>query len=115
MTHADSLYFNYIAEREGLSVIAENDAFLTYRILGEECFIANMFIEPTKRASGLCRTLIEKLSAIAKPKGVTFISATIQLNDSHATKTLIAAFGVGFELVRANQNVLIINKKLGGS
>jgi hypothetical protein len=48
----NTLYAKYILEREGLEILEDEFSFITYKIAGPECFIANMFIDQEKRKTG---------------------------------------------------------------
>jgi hypothetical protein len=114
MMIAQTLYKKYIEEREGLKLLEDPFAFITYKVTGEECFIANMFIDESRRNSGKCREFIGKLSEIAKSNNCKFLSATIDLKDPGHDRTLLAALHLGFKTVRANGDVILIAKDLGG-
>ncbi len=108
-----TLYAKYIKERRGLDVLESEHGFLTYKMNGEECFIADMCIEEDRRTAGHGRVLTSALEALAKDAGCKYISANIDLNAGGANNCLLAAMTVGFEVRAANLNVLLIVKDLG--
>ncbi|NJM09340.1 MAG: hypothetical protein HC883_00110 [Bdellovibrionaceae bacterium] len=107
---SNTLYAKYILEREGLRIIENESAFLTYKITDRECFIANMFVDWSKRNAGNGRALIEELMKVAEDCDV--ITANIWMWDPNANKTLQAALATGFVVAHAADGVLLISKKL---
>ena len=107
----DTLYAEYIKERMDCDVLENETGFITYRIIGQECFIADMYVPARLRTAGKGRSLVGELEEIAKLKGCKFISATIYLKDGGASNTLTAALLVGFRVIAADQGVLTIIKE----
>jgi GNAT superfamily N-acetyltransferase len=110
----DTLYAKYIKEREDLEVLENESGFITYKISGKECFIANMYVEADQQRKGRGHILIMVLEKLAKNHGCEFLSANIHLKDHGASKTLIAALLVGFEVKAADLGVLVIIKDISG-
>jgi hypothetical protein len=108
----ETLYFDYIKEREGLEVLENESGFITYKITGDECFIKNMFITPKMRSTFLLKNMIDLLCEIAFIRKCKFISANIDLQDEGAGRTLVAALKIGFRLARAQNDILLIIKEL---
>lgn len=103
------IYGEYIKEREGLSLLEfEDEGFLTYKIIGEECFLKNMYVLPLKRRSGAGSKFIRALSQIAKSEGCTHLSANIFLNDPGCNNTIISALKFGFSFYRAQNDCVSI-------
>lgn len=110
----DTLYAKYIHEREGLSILEDESSFITYKFVEKECFIANMYIDPTQRGSLKLRNLIDQLSEIAKQNGCEVISANMYVEAKTIKMALIAALKIGFEIIAANNGALLIVKELKG-
>lgn len=104
----DSLYADYLNERQGISSIWDEHGFITYRITGKECFLVDMFVAVSARESGLGTKLVHQLAEIAKGAGCEVISANIHLELPGANVALKGAQSLGFEVERANGNVLLI-------
>jgi predicted GNAT superfamily acetyltransferase len=108
------LYRDYIKERENLSLLKHPHGWISYRVNENECYLADMFIAKDHRGSGLVKKMIEDLKDIAILSGCELISANIHLNDKGANHTLKAALKLDFSIVRAEHNIIVIVKKLGG-
>lgn len=113
MSLSESMYAEFIKEREGLDLIETNAGFLTFKIVGGECFIANMFIRPSERGSQLCEELLSNLFDYAMTRKCEVVTGNIHLNDKGCNRTLRAALKNGFNLVKAEHGVLLIAKRMG--
>jgi predicted GNAT family acetyltransferase len=112
MSIKDTLYYQYIREREGSDVIECPDGFLIYCENEKSLFIKDTFVKPEARKSGAARYLVTALEDVAKEKQKEWIFAHVQMNDPGRHDTLIAAFRIGFELVDANGAFLVIAKRV---
>lgn len=110
----DSLYAEYVLERQGLSVMTYDSGFIAYKCEKEECFIAEMFIKKDKRKTGLGKSMIAVISEVAKQSGCKVITANIHLNDPNASSTLVAAICTGFKVECADRGAILISKKIEG-
>lgn len=107
-----NLYAAYVKEREGKDVLKNENGFITYKIIGQELFLADMFLVKKARGSEVVSQFIEKLVQIGKDNKCSHISANIHLADSGANRTLKAALKLGFKLINANNNILVIVKEV---
>ena len=105
-----TLYADYIKARQGLELLETNSCFLTYKIDGEECFIANAYTKPSARGNREMGGLISRLEVLVKEQGAKYTTAIIDLADGQASKTLLASLKAGFSLLRNNGNTIIIIK-----
>ena len=110
----DTLYAKYIKDRQDGEILENEFGFITYRIVEKECFIMDMCIDTSKRGRGFGKILVYDLERIALEKGCDVISANVHLWDKGASNTMLAALTVGFEIAQANNNVILIIKKLSG-
>jgi predicted GNAT superfamily acetyltransferase len=108
----ESLWANYIQERQGLLSLWRPYGFVAYRIADQECFIADMFIERSERRSGKGRQFIDEMTEIAANRECNVITANIHLADPNANKTLAAAMACGFQVTASGDGVLLIAKKI---
>lgn len=112
----DTLYANYISEREGIEIVENESGFITYKISGTECFLANMYVLPEKRRMGACVSLMKRLIEIAVANRCDVITANIDIAcDKNATQTLRASLSLNFKVVAAQHGILLIARELGGS
>ncbi len=102
----------YVKERQNADCMKYENGFLFYRIQGEEFYIVDLFIEKSHRKSGLLETIISDASAKAIDNKCKFLSGNIYLNDTGCNRTMAAALKVGFKIMRAENNILLIVKEL---
>ena len=111
----DTLYAKYMKERQNAEILENENGFIVYGIGGEECFLMEIYIEPSSRGGPTLKRLMDTLSDIAMECGCKSISATIHVVDPHATKTIASAIKIGFEIKVAQNGIIIIAKNLKGS
>lgn len=111
---ADTLYAKYISEREDAKIIENESGFLTYKIFNNEILILNLFVDKDCRKKGICTNLIYELEGIAKENRCDIISGYIQINDIGCNSTLFTALKIGFKIGAANQQSILIYKKING-
>lgn len=108
----DCFYAQYILERQGFESFWREHGFISYKVTGTECFLADMFVEAGARKTGKGRKLLEELIGIARYRGCNVITANIYLFDPNANNTLLAAMACGFRVEKCGNNVLLIAMEL---
>jgi len=108
----DSLYAKYIFDREGLDSLWGPDWFVIYKINGEECFLVDMCVSESERSRGIGHSAIDSLKRVALDHDCSIITANIHLWDKQAMDTLTKSLKVGFSIVSANNDVLLISMKI---
>ncbi len=109
---SDTHYAKYIRDREGLEILESDDGFIIYKINPGECFIANMYLDPSSRGSGRCREMIERIGEIALSNECKALTGHIHLFDKNAEITVMAALNCGFNLAMAHNGIIGIKKNL---
>ena len=107
-------YELYISERLGQSLLELPCGFVAYKCTTPECFINEFFILPEFRNSHHAGDLLSELEKIAIDNSCAFISAVVYVEDPGSHRTLKAAFKRGFKIKSAQNNSLVIVKKLEG-
>ena len=108
----DTLYAKYIKERCGRHALENDHGFLTYQFNGEECFLADMYIDPSKRGTRLFKEMIDQLVVLAKDHGSKIVTATIYMADQGKEHTLASSLKVGFKILRAENGVILLGKEV---
>ena len=109
---SETLYAKYIKERMGRDIIEVDGGFITYRCANGECFMADMYVEQSKRGGLLFKKLIEQLSDIAKEAGCSIITATIHIADPGCSHNLASALKIGFKVLKAEHGVVLVGKEV---
>lgn len=107
-----SLYAKYIQEREGKEIIESGIGFMSFKIQGEECYIADVYIEPEFRKSGIATELCDKIAKVAKERGCKYLSGTVTPSLKGATVSLISQLNYGFKLHSCVDDFIILKKEL---
>jgi hypothetical protein len=110
------LFKEYLKERENKEVIENEYGFLIYKIFGKdkECFIADFYIRPAFRKTVVVGNFINELKKIGLEHGCETMTACLQVSDAGHKRTLLAALKLGFNIISANNNSMVILKNLGG-
>lgn len=110
----NTLYAKYIKERLGQEIIENESGFIIYKLNGNECFIAEMFVDQGIRKSGLGKSLLNELKVLALDNECEYIAAHVHQFDKNAHHTLSAAFKCGFKIHSAQNNVITIILNING-
>lgn len=106
-----SLYADYLLERQGALIVENSLGFIIYKTEGEYCLIMETFIIKAERKKGAFTNLFNRL--LEKIPECKNVGAQIYLSDPNHNHTLHAALAFGFEVVKAQNDVLTICKKVG--
>lgn len=112
MNLKNTLYAKYIKERLNQDILENENGFITYSINGEECFIAEMYVDKKKQSAGFGTDLIKLLNEIALEKGCKFITGNIQLFDQGKEQTMISALKCGFYIYSSNNQFITIIREV---
>lgn len=107
-----NLYFDYVKERENLDHVEIEEGFFTYRIDGEEFYLANIYLRPECRGTPATLKIMNKMIEVAKQNSAKVISANIYLNDCGFHRTLRAALNFSFTIQMAHNGCVTITKIL---
>lgn len=97
----------------GTATYERPEGFVTYTIKGEECFIEDVFIHPDHRGNALLLSGgFNYVRAVAKEQGCKYISAGIWVNLPGAVRILKVATRLGFKMVAAQNDQIIMTYEL---
>lgn len=111
----DTLFKSYLKSQNDADIVEDENGFILYRIVGEECYISEIYVDDKTKGTGKCKELINILSDIARFEKCTYLSGKIHLVHARANHTLAVALHLGFKVVNADQNTIVITKELGGN
>lgn len=107
-----SLYAQYIKERENFEIIEDEFGYATYRIVGEECYVRDVFVLPECRQKNHASGYVDKISEIAKTEGCTHVTTTVSPLAEGATTSLKAILGYGFKLLNSKEDRIVFVKEI---
>lgn len=108
-----SLYREYIKEREKKEIIESNDAFITFKILNEICYIVDIYVRPDKRKSGVAKELADRVCVVAVENGCKHLLGSVDVNADGATDSLKVLLAYGMDLDSISGSLIFFKKGLG--
>jgi len=110
-----SLYARYIEEREGKFIYENKKGYVVYSFNGEECYIEEIYILLPYRKTGVASTMADHVAELAKSKGCTFLTGTIDPGANNSTVSMKVLISYGFKLHSVKGDLIILTKPLEGS
>lgn len=106
------LYADYIKERENKEIVYNEFGFATYRILGDECYIQDIFIKKENRKEGHAKNLADKIAEIASLHGCKYLTGSTVPSMNGSTDSLKAMLAYGFKLLSSEKDFIVLIKEL---
>lgn len=107
-----SLWAEYIKDREGAGCVEHENGFITYTLIGKECYIQDIYVRPEFRQTHVAATLANQVTAVAKSKGCEFLTCQVIPSAGGATTALKVILAYGFELLRSDPDRILLVKKV---
>lgn len=107
-----SLFGAYIKERENKDIIETDYGFATYSFTPNGCYIEDIYVSPDFRHSKLASEMADKITAIAKEKGVKRLIGSVVPSANNSTASLKVLLGYGFKLESATNNFIVFTKDI---
>lgn len=107
-----SHYGQYLKERENFEIIEDERGFATYIILGEECYLRDIWIAPEFRKSGVGRSFCDEVEKIAKANGCKYLTGTVVPNTKGATGNMVAVIKCGFKIHSSTHEKIVLIKEI---
>lgn len=102
----------YIKEREGKSALETDKGFAIYEILGKECYLQDLYINPDYRRTGEARKLLNEVSQVAIKAGCEFITTTVSVLAKNPTISTQAILSCNFIIHSVKDNMIYFYKEL---
>lgn len=100
----------YIKEREDFETIKNDKGFAIYKILGDECYIKDIFVLKEYRKDGVASALADDIAKIAKDQGCNFLSGSVSLECGDPTASIKVLLAYGFQVVTFHNGLLWFKK-----
>ena len=110
-----SLYAQFLYEREGKECIETKEGFITYVINGEECYIETVYILPLYRRLNMAANLANQVVEVAKTMGCKFISGSVDPTAKAATESTKVLLAYGFKMHSIKNGLIWFTKRIHGS
>lgn len=107
------MYLDYVKERQGFDCIETDQGFLFYKISDVELYIAELYVKPEFRKTDAVKELVSRAAELALFNKCKFLTGNIYLADQGHLRTIKAALKLDFYIVRANNDIIVIARKIG--
>ena len=105
-------YAQYIAEREGFKTLDYPYGFATFKVMGDECYIRDIWVHPDFRKDGKASALADMIAKKAKECGATYLTGTVDPKTKNATTSLKVLLGYGFQLIGFDDRLIWFKKEV---
>lgn len=102
----------YIKEREGFDSIVTDEGFATYKVMGEECYIRDIWVQKDYRKGHVATEMADEIAAIARRNGCKYLSGSVCTTANNPTASVKILLAYGFEVHSAIQNGILFRKDL---
>lgn len=102
----------YFKEREGFDSLETNEAILSYKINGEECYIRDIYVLPEARRGGHGWKIADIVSEMAKDIGCKYLTGSIVPSTAGASESMMALLRYGFRISKSTEDFIILIKEL---
>lgn len=107
-----SLYSEYLKEREGKEILECPSGFATYRILGNECYLVDIYVKPEFRKEHVARAMADQVAELAKGAGCKWLTGSVSPNANGAHTSLLVLIAYGMKLLRSDKDIIFLGKEL---
>lgn len=107
-----SLYAEYIKERQGSDILETKYGFATFNLLGQECYVQDVYVVPEYRKSGVCKALIENIEVIANTNKCQYLTTSVSPVAKNSTDSIKICLRLGFQLFRSDSSLIYFMKRL---
>jgi predicted GNAT superfamily acetyltransferase len=107
-----SLYAQYVAEKDGMSVLEKEHGFAVFRVQSDTVYLRDIFVVEAKRKTHLAKEMADEVAEIARRKGCKYMTGTVNPNLPSATNSILVLAAYGMNLISANQDALLFGKEI---
>lgn len=100
----------YLEERENISYIEEEHGFATYKIIGQDVYLQDIWVEKDFRQTKLASEMADKIVKIAKQKQCKRLIGSVVPSANNSTTSLKVLLGYGFKLFKSQDNFILFEK-----
>jgi hypothetical protein len=107
LASGQSLYAQYLFEREGFECVEELYGFATFKVTGDECYLRDIFVIPSMRKQRGASNLCDQVRDIAKARGCKFVVGSVAPSARGSNESIKAILAYGFQLFSSQQDFII--------
>lgn len=103
---------NYLKERQGIDSIIRDEGFASYKIMGEECYIQDIWVNSDYRKRGIAAEMANDIARIAISKGCKYLTGSVDTTTKGAHESVLVLFAYGFKIYSAANYGIYFRKEL---
>jgi len=109
-----SLMAKYFEEREGFFIMETEEAFASYKITEEQCYIKDIYVLPEHRKDGIASNLADKIVEKAKRHGCTMLVGSVSPEANGATNSMkvLLCYGLKLSHINKDEGLIIMAKEI---
>jgi len=111
-----SLYASYLKERTGKSIFESEKGFATYcfNLIGDAkvCYIEDIYVVDSERHTGEASRMADEIAALAKSQDCKALVGSVCPTANHSTASLKVLLSYGFQLWKAEPNMIWFSKEI---
>ena len=97
---------------ESCYIDPEGRGWASYKIMGEECYIAHCYLAPAHRGMTLMSEICSHIEDSARASGCKFMSGSVDINSRNPERSLKMMLADGYKLGSTQGTVIYLMKKL---
>ena len=105
-------YSEYIKERKGAELFQDEDGFFTYRILGTDFFIDDLYVSKDKRKTGIGKKFSEKIDKMAKDNNCTRNICTVCVRANNYEDSFKFIQKMGYSVDKIEYVLIYMSKEI---
>jgi ribosomal protein S18 acetylase RimI-like enzyme len=107
-----SLYSDYLKETNLKQILELESGFATYHLLGEECYIEDIYVLPDLRKSNKATELALNIEHVARQQGCKYLTGSVNTNIKDPTSSMKVLLAYGFKFLRSEPKIIWFIKQL---
>jgi len=112
MEEPKTLYGKYLTERTDREILECEDGFATFELNDEVCYIVDIFVDLSKRYTGLGSKMADEISEMARAEGCKWLLGSVDPLANNATESMRSLLIYGFELSHIEAPLIYLKKSL---
>ena len=106
------MFDEYFKERLDIETIRDRSGFICFKILGEECFIQELFVLREMRNLGMAHRLIEAVESRARDSGCKYLTTSVHAPAKGSTLAIKTVLSNGGKLIGVQGQDIYFKKEL---
>lgn len=106
------LYFEYLREREGATVLNNEHSFIVYKLQPDHVYLQDIYTAPEARDQKSWLKLYNQFLELMQAEKIKLIFVSVVPSATGSDKSLSMALKFGYKLHSANNDVIYLRKEI---